>query len=279
MAKPMEVWKSAVLGLGLFVLATTSPGIAAPTVEVPQGGVGHWPGDDCTRCYLYGRSWDAIGGSCFFPVDMDRRPDHYEIARSCGGQLETGWLIVTEKACAQEDIEFPDTRYVDLSAEDLARHHGEQAAIKPLYRRRDTETRFTLPLAKPAEPLPASDNFGACRTFNGKPKSRHTGSDFAISGTASAVAPGTVVIADEHFFAGKSVYLDHGNGLISMVFHLAELSVEVGQEVDTGAALGQIGSTGRSTGVHLHLGTRWHRERIDPATLLADPGELPKVAE
>ncbi len=275
----MRIWSLTVVGLGLWMLGVSSPGMAAPTVEVAQGGVGYWPGEGCTRCYLYGRSWDAIEGSCFFPVDMDRRPDSYEIARSCGGSLEKGWMVVTEKACVQEDIEFPDTRYVELSAEDLARHHQEQAGIKPIYRRRDTETHFTLPLAKPAEPLPASDNFGACRTFNGKPKNRHTGADYAISGTARAVAPGTVVIADEHFFAGKSVYLDHGNGLISMVFHLAEISVEIGQEVDTGAALGQIGSTGRSTGVHLHLGTRWHRERIDPAVLLASPSELPQVTE
>lgn len=269
------------MGVGLMaflmIAAVASPVAAAPSVEVPQGEVARWPGDDCTRCYQYGRSWEAVDGTCYFPVDFARSPDHYEIARSCGGTLESGWLIVTEKACKQEDIEFPDTRYVELSPEDLSRHHAEQARIKPVYRRKDTERKFTLPLTPPAEPLPASDNFAACRTFNGVPKSRHTGADYAISGTASAVAPGTVLVAEEHFFAGKAVYLDHGNGLISMVFHLDEIGVEVGQAVDAGDALGQIGSTGRSTGIHLHVGVRWHRERIDPGPLFADPATWPTV--
>ncbi len=251
---------------------------AEAVVEVSQGSVARWAGSDCSQCSMNGRSWDAVEGTCYYPVDMARKPDHYQIGRACSGTFETGWLVVTEKECKQEDIEFPDQSYVDISGPNLGRHHGEQSQVKPLFRRREGNPRFTLPLAKPADSLPASDNFGVCRTFNGEKKNRHTGADYAISGTARATAPGRVVLAADHFFAGNSVYIDHGNGLISMTFHLNEIAVEQGQEVKAGDALGEIGSTGRSTGIHLHFGLRWHGERIDPDLLFADPSQLPTVS-
>ena len=84
-----------------------------------------------------------------------------------------------------------------------------------------------------------------------------------------SVAAGEVVLTGEHFFAGTSVYVDHGDGLISMYFHLSEIGVEVGQTVAKGDEVGKIGSTGRSTGPHLHLGLRWKGARIDPEPLLS----------
>ncbi len=273
-----KTFRAVVGAVGLLAMGATVA-MAEPTVEVAQGSVARWSGEDCTQCAMNGRAWDPVDGVCYYPVDMARRPDHYQIARSCSGTYETGWLIVTEKECLQEDIDFPDDSYVNLSNEDLNRHHGEQAVVKPLFRGREGEAKFSLPLAKPAEPLPDSDNFGACRTFNGEPKNRHTGADYAISGTAKAMAPGRVVLVGDHFFSGKSVYIDHGNGLVSMIFHLNDFAVEQGQEVEAGTVLGEIGSTGRSTGIHLHVGLRWHGERVDPDLLFADPAQLPTVSD
>lgn len=244
--------------------------------QAEQGSVARWEGS-CQRCAMNGRSWSAVDGDCYFPVDMTRRPDHYEIARWCDGERQSGWLEVLEKPCTEDAIDFPNDKYVHLSAEDLARHYGEQAQIKPVFRRREGPPRFTLALAKPIEPLTGSDDFGVCRIFNGEVKNRHTGSDYQVTGTVSSVADGTVVLTGDHFFAGQSVYVDHGNGLVSMYFHLKEISVEVGQEISRGDALGEIGSTGRSTGPHLHLGLRWHNQRINPNLLLNDPVQLPQV--
>ncbi len=203
----------ALLGASALLLLVAVSAAAEPTVEVPQGSVARWAGTDCSRCLMNGRSWDAIEGTCYFPIDIDRRPDHYAIARMCGGTLESGWLIVTESPCQQEEIDFPDQRYVTPAGEDLARHYQEQTEVKPLFRRREGPAQFSLPLSSPADPLPASDNFGSCRTFNGEAKNRHTGADYAISGTAHAVAPGKVVLTGDHLFAGNSVFVDHGNGV------------------------------------------------------------------
>ena len=71
--------------------------------------------------------------------------------------------------------------------------------------------------------------------------------------------------------------LDHGDGLISMYFHLSEIKVQSGQEVKKGHTLGRVGSTGRATGPHLFFGVRWHNARIDPQFLLGEPGKIPTV--
>jgi murein DD-endopeptidase MepM/ murein hydrolase activator NlpD len=84
-----------------------------------------------------------------------------------------------------------------------------------------------------------------------------------------APADGTVVLAVDHFFAGRSVFLDHGDGLVTMSFHLSRVDVSPGQQVRRGERIGAVGATGRVTGPHLHFGARWRGARVDPAQLLA----------
>jgi murein DD-endopeptidase MepM/ murein hydrolase activator NlpD len=91
------------------------------------------------------------------------------------------------------------------------------------------------------------------------------------------VGSGTVVLAKELFFEGNAVFIDHGDGLISMYFHLADIKVQVGQEVKKGETLGREGSTGRATGPHLWFGVRWHDARINPKFVLEDPARIPAV--
>lgn len=193
--------------------------------------------------------------------------------------MEKGWLIIEKKDYEIQEIDFPKEEYVHLSAEDLARHYGEQAVIKPIFRRRGGDAQFTLPLGKPADPLPVGQYFAVHRVFNGEPKSRHTGIDYAIGidNPVISAADGTVIMTGDHFFSGKSVYVYHGDGLISMYFHLNDIGVEKGQEVKKGDEIGKIGSTGRSTGPHLHLGVRWRGARVDPNILLGDSGQVPAV--
>src|SRR5262249_42466439 len=92
-----------------------------------------------------------------------------------------------------------------------------------------------------------------------------------------AVADGTVVIAEDLFYEGNAVFIDHGNGLISEYFHLADLKVEPAQEVKKGQTLGTVGSTGRATGPHLLFGIRWHNARIDPKFVLEAPSRIPSI--
>ncbi len=93
-----------------------------------------------------------------------------------------------------------------------------------------------------------------------------------------AVADGTVVMAEDLFFPGNAVFIDHGDGHISMYFHLSEIGVKAEQQVSKGDTLGLVGTTGRSTGTHLFFGIRWHGARINPQFLLEDPAKIPAVA-
>jgi murein DD-endopeptidase MepM/ murein hydrolase activator NlpD len=88
-----------------------------------------------------------------------------------------------------------------------------------------------------------------------------------------------VVVAEDLFFTGNAVFVDHGNGLVGMYFHLSEIKVQAGQDVKKGETLGLVGATGRVTGPHLHLGIRWHDARIDPQALLADPAKIPAFGQ
>jgi murein DD-endopeptidase MepM/ murein hydrolase activator NlpD len=164
---------------------------------------------------------------------------------------------------------------------DLQRNARDQARVARLWTRREQPSQFTLPLARPASPLPEGKGFGAIWMFNRPPgpSELHSGSDYAVSaGTPlAAVADGTVVLSTDLFFAGNAVFIDHGDGLVSMYFHLAELKVRTGQAIGKGETPGLAGSTGRVTGPHLHLGIRWHGARIDPALLFADPAKIPAI--
>jgi murein DD-endopeptidase MepM/ murein hydrolase activator NlpD len=75
-------------------------------------------------------------------------------------------------------------------------------------------------------------------------------------------------LTGNHFFAGQSVYIDHGQGVVSMYFHLSSIAVRRGQRLAKGALLGRTGSTGRSTGPHLHFGISLHGALVDPVPLM-----------
>lgn len=99
-----------------------------------------------------------------------------------------------------------------------------------------------------------SSEFGVRRYINGQPRNRHTGLDIAANEGVSVIAPlsGIVILADNFFYKGNVIYIDHGNGLITSYSHLNKKIVTLGQSVSKGQTLGFVGSTGRVTGPHLH---------------------------
>jgi hypothetical protein len=112
--------------------------------------------------------------------------------------------------------------------------------------------------------------FGVRRIINGEPRAPHTGQDYgAAAGTAVLAAnAGRVAVEADQFFSGKSLILDHGQGLYTMYFHLSEFLAAPGQLVGKGQEIARVGSTGRVTGPHLHWGARLNGARINPEGLL-----------
>jgi murein DD-endopeptidase MepM/ murein hydrolase activator NlpD len=226
------------------------------------------------------RSWPALQETCYYPVDLLQKPGLIKITRWGPGPGESARISVEPYDYGTEEINLPDIPQANPSPKDLKRDAREQAMLSKVWARKEGPAKFTLPLGAPARPLPAGKSFGMKRVFNGKPASQlHTGSDYAtpVGTPVLAVADGTVVVAKDLFFEGNAVFIDHGDGLISMYFHFSEIKVQAGQEVKKGDTLGRVGSTGRSTGPHLFFGVRWHNARINPQFLLEDPGKIPTV--
>lgn len=138
-----------------------------------------------------------------------------------------------------------------------------------------TEKRWTLPLERPV-PGGVTSPFGGRRVFNGKPRAPHKGTDMRSPEGAKviAVADGTVVLAEPQYFGGNTVYIDHGQGVISTYAHLSAFDVKTGQSVRRGQVIGRSGSTGRVTGPHLHLGFLVQGVAVDAMPLFQDPPQL-----
>ena len=113
--------------------------------------------------------------------------------------------------------------------------------------------------------------FGSQRILNGKPKRPHYGIDIAAKKGTSVIAPieSIVRMAEKDlYYTGGTIMLDHGHGVTSVYSHLSLINVNVGDKVKKGQKIGEIGSTGRSTGPHLDWRINWFLERLDPALLV-----------
>ena len=151
----------------------------------------------------------------------------------------------------------------------IAEERERQLAIRSRFR--------DVPVNRVDLDLPAdgrlSSRFGLRRIFNGEPRAPHTGLDVAVpTGTPiRAPADGVVSLVDDLYFNGKTVFVDHGQGFVSMVCHLDQARVEVGQKVARGERLGDAGSSGRATGPHLHWSVYLNGAAVDPALFIAPP--------
>jgi len=262
-----------------LALLTGTASHAADMLEVRPGGVVRWPGDgSVTACQMAGERFEPVDGDCWFAIDLLTPEGGLDLGRVRDGVFESTTVHVGSYPYPVQKLEVAP-RHVDLSEADAERSRLESERVATLWSLR-TPRRFTLPLAPPLDPMPAARSFGNRRVFNGQPRGEHTGIDLsAATGTpVHAVADGTVVLAADHFFPGRAVYVDHGDGLVSMYFHLDTIAVADGDEVARGELLGTVGATGRVTGAHLHFGLRWRGARIDPGPMLGDPDVVPRVS-
>ncbi len=146
----------------------------------------------------------------------------------------------------------------------------EGALIQAARATDSTRLDWLVPLQWPAKGR-ISGVYGSQRIINGTPLSPHLGLDIALpNGTPFVAAlPGKVTLAHEDMvMTGKTLVIDHGYGISTIYIHMSRIDVKKGDEVKAGQTLGAIGSTGRSSGPHLHMQIHWYQEKLDPALLL-----------
>lgn len=184
---------------------------------------------------------------------------------------ETRQVLVAPHKYPVQKLTLPP-KMVTPPAEVLARIAREQEDNRRARELQSARRLWTLPLARPV-PGELGSVYGAARILNGQPRYPHRGLDFraAAGDPVRAVAPGRVVLVGDEYYAGRCVFVDHGNGVVSMYFHLSRPEVREGQRVDRGQVLGLVGATGRATGPHLHFSLAVQGCLIDPAPLLESP--------
>lgn len=195
-------------------------------------------------------------------------------AKASNGQLRvTRRVKVIGKKFKEQRLSLPE-KMVTPPKDVLDRITKEQKRVREVLAARSPKRLWELPFVRPV-PGAVTSEYGLTRVLNGKPKNPHRGVDLrgAAGDPVKAVASGSVVLAEEHYFAGKCIYLDHGNGVISVYMHLSRISVAEGDLVEAGAVIGNVGSTGRVTGPHLHLGISLQGHMVDPMPLLATPAD------
>tara|TARA_Y100000590_G_scaffold116519_1_gene132990 strand:- start:653 stop:1480 length:828 start_codon:yes stop_codon:yes gene_type:complete len=218
------------------------------------------------RVLIIGESqnWKAIVG---IPLKTELGEHKLKVV---GNDFEASYIFeVVGKAYEAQYLTIKNKRQVNPNKEDMLRITRERKLIsKAKINWREIDN-VPLRFIKPAKGR-FSSAFGLRRFFNNQPRNPHSGLDIAAKTGTPIVAPaaGIVTNAGDYFFNGKTVFLDHGQGLITMYCHMENISVEEGDIVDVNDLLGTIGSTGRVTGAHLHWSVILNNTTVEPLLFL-----------
>lgn len=232
---------------------------------------GRWLDHELTFSYqATTKTWFALAG-----VSFDTSPGKYTL--ELAGESAADTHVIFKRTFTVGRAQYPKIR-VNLAVEkkftepdpEQQKQIAEGVKVKQDYLGRMTPERqwdgnFSAPVQ--AE---TSDVYGSQRIFNGVAQRPHWGLDYRVhTGTpVAAMNDGTVLLARFLYFEGNFVVIDHGQGLLTLYFHLSEIKVKEGESVKRGEIIGLSGGTGRATGPHLHIGVRWQGSNLDPARLL-----------
>jgi murein DD-endopeptidase MepM/ murein hydrolase activator NlpD len=183
-------------------------------------------------------------------------------------------FVIADKAYPTQHIEIKDDGKVNPTNYDMKRINGEKAIINAALEHW-TEGDVALNFAWPIEGR-VSGLFGRRRVFNGQPRNPHSGMDIAAPTGTEIHAPADGVIRNtgEYFFNGNTVFIDHGQGLVTMFCHMNSIGVKAGQVIKQGDVIGTVGMTGRVTGPHLHLGVSLNDARVEPRLFFPERDEV-----
>ena len=214
--------------------------------------------------------WQAVVG-----VPLSAKAGTLRIVVKRGEEKSTQLFSIKDKQYPTQYITVKDKRKVNPNSLDMKRINQESSRIQQAltaWTDTDSETvNFIWPVKGRVSGL-----FGRRRVFNGEPRKPHSGMDIAAKTGTPIQAPASGIVrgTGNYFFNGNTVFIDHGQGLITMFCHLNRIDVKDGQAVNQGDIIGTVGATGRVTGPHLHLGVSLNDERVEPRLFFPPESEL-----
>ncbi len=212
----------------------------------------------------------TCGDDCSMAVcaaDLALKPGRYRIMVTAGKRKRRATITIRCHVPAVMHITLPPDK-VTLSPDDMQRVEREENLLKTLWIEqidKKWDGNFLLPLQNEV-----STQFGVKRVINDKKVSFHRGID--IRGKEGegvrASNSGTVVLAEELYFGGNTLVISHGKGIFTVYMHLDSFVTNKGKDVAKGEIIGFVGSTGRSTGPHLHFGVKVQDASVNPVSFM-----------
>lgn len=219
---------------------------------------------------------------CAIPVSNVRNPGTYGVRVTAGELREDVEILVESFTFDEQNLIIDVTDPVIGEANSPAAYQQYRETIPPLFETYDEEIYWEGTFIQPVEGR-ISTPFGAIRYTNSDfdNPSFHWGLDIAAPKGTPVVAPnnGRVVLAEKLLNTGNTLVIEHGGGLKSYYFHMNALSVSQGDQVTKGQQVGEVGSTGYSTGPHLHFETRIGKAAVSPPMLFSPEGGLYSALE
>ena len=271
-----------------FAQAAVMPGVLPPDSRVP-GGLAVLPlaidGEDPGAVYFgvhrapvinTEKGWIAVVG-----IPLDTAPGKQSARWETPDPEDADATLdfdVAPKVYDEQRLKV-SPQHVDPSPDDLKRIAAERERIEAALGAYSADLTPTWQLPAPVAG-PHSSSFGLRRVFNGQSRNPHSGMDI-VAATGTVIrnpAAGRVLEAGDFFFNGPTVFVDHGQGVVTMYCHLSRIDVKPGEVVKAGHQLGLVGATGRVTGPHLHWGVALNRALVDPALVLPAVGPKPPNA-
>lgn len=259
--------------LGLLFMA--APALADAPLDLrgrmEQGGLVVGQAAPGATATLDGMTLDVDEAGVFaFGFDRDHGPQAKLNVTYADGTAVERVLAVKAREWQIQRVEGVPQKFVSPPPEAMAQIARSTALKNEARETRAAGTGFAGEFIWPATG-PISGVFGSQRYYNGEPRRPHYGVDVAApTGTPiRAPAAGIVTLASEDmYFEGGLVFLDHGQGVTSLMMHMSRVDVTAGQQVAQGDVLGAVGGTGRATGPHLHWGLYWRGAWLDPQLLV-----------
>lgn len=254
------------LGLSLFSALATAE---LPTPGHFPGGVALVPINTDSARFNDKPLW-VDEGIAIVPLPLSLSAGTHQVNTPAGAVAFT----IDGRSYPEQRIRLNNPKMVTPDPDHLKRIRAESAEQRAWYEQRSDFTP-RLPMVLPIRG-PITGAFGRKRFFNDQPRAPHSGVDIAAPTGTQIFSPtdGVVLGIGDYYFNGKTVFVDHGRGLISMFCHLSDFAVLPGQRLVQGELLGYVGATGRATGPHLHWSVSLSNVRVEPALFAPELADL-----